>query len=78
MTSLEFLDFLTLDGLGKAIRWFVLGVGIAFAYYVVYSLRRLRANVHYMANQLQLMLGTQELSRAQRDADSRPRTPARR
>lgn len=77
---MDLFDLVTFSALGTFVRWFVLFVGICFVYYVVYSLRRLRASVHHIANRLQVVLGQEEL-KAHVDAaydDPRPRSPARR
>jgi hypothetical protein len=68
-----------LSHFGTVVRWFVLGVGIAFAYYVVYSLHRLRRNLHHVANSLTVVLGERELER-HRDHPvvAGPRRPAAR
>jgi hypothetical protein len=64
------LNSLPLDTMAALIRWMVLGVGIVFVYYVVYSLRRLRRTQHYIANRLTVVLGEHELQLRDRDANA--------
>jgi hypothetical protein len=68
--------YAALESVSRALRWFTVGVGVCFVYYVVYSLRRLRKNLHYIANSLQIVLGDRELRELKRQYDAEARRDA--